>query len=181
MSETDVKKILLVGATIGLIACGGSTTTSNTSQQSTNGNNDVSIESDTNELALNERVVEIEDPIEENFEQINTTVNATVDLEVSEEFELQSMTSLDVLIDIPSLYGKRAYVNICKPFSDGRTNYNDCLIRSPIENGQWLASLSVPNDVDLLKLEIWQYSISEEPIVHVWENQNTGMQWRIES
>lgn len=92
------------------------------------------------------------------------------DLVVDPDFDLQAAFTLSINVDIAS--GKRGYFSLCDKFEQqGQTisvNYESCLLRGALDNGQLTESLLVANHQRDLMAVVWFYDGNQPHYVH-WQ------------
>jgi len=130
----------------------------------------------TNDPVANETPVTVEPIVEEPV--VQTPEITTFDLVASEDFELNSTGSLDLDVYIPALSDTRAYLNVCHEKDDGRADYSNCLLNTPLKNGELASRLTLGNDVGSLVMEVWRYDTQAEPFVYHWQRED-GLSWGV--
>ncbi|WP_434930587.1 hypothetical protein ACRWQM_15830 [Shewanella sp. HL-SH5] len=92
------------------------------------------------------------------------------DLIVDPDFDLQAAFTLSINVDIAS--GKRGYFSLCDKFEQqGQTisvNYESCLLRGALDNGQLSESLLVANHQRDLMAVVWFYDGNQPQYLH-WQ------------
>ncbi len=107
-----------------------------------------------------------------------STPEATTMLVTSEDFTLETTAKLSVDVTIKALDGERAYVNICHTNGDGNIDYSNCLVKTPLTNGEYTSDVTIGNEVQVLAMQVWRYSETDEPINFLWQRSN-GLLWSI--
>lgn len=81
--------------------------------------------------------------------------------------------------------GERAYLSICDV--DVTTtnvlsmNYDNCLLRSPVNENTDTFSLSLPNHIDKLVAIAWFYDLTKEPLIVQWDKSLArGVVWALQ-
>jgi len=89
---------------------------------------------------------------------------------VDPDFDLQAALTLSINVDIAS--GKRGYFSLCDKFEQqGQTisvNYESCLLRGALDNGQLNESLLVANHQRDLMAVVWFYDGNQPQYLH-WQ------------
>jgi len=95
-------------------------------------------------------------------------------------------STYELIIDATPLIpeGERAYLSICDV--DVTTtnvlsmNYDNCLLRSPINENTDTFSLSLPNHIDKLVAIAWFYDLTKEPLIVQWDKSLAeGVVWAL--
>ena len=100
--------------------------------------------------------------------------SSTFDLLAKQDFTFRSTLSLDIDIDIDQLRGERAYVNICHLKNNGSNDYNNCVLKAPLKNGQLNIQLSIGSDIDALSMQIWRYDPTSNVLAYQWTKEQGG-------
>lgn len=116
----------------------------------------------------------------ESTEETTTENNpeTTTMLVTGEEFLLETNADISINIVIRELFGQRAYVNICHTDTEGNIDYTDCIVKTPLTNGEYMSVITIGNEVEELAMQVWRYSLTEEPINSLWRRSN-GLLWDI--
>ena len=89
------------------------------------------------------------------------TATRTRELRVGEDFDFTSSSSIDVQINLSSEAGLESYLTICvSPMLDEIgtfSNDEQCLVRTPLENGIFQGQIARTNDVNNLVVSVWGY------------------------
>ncbi len=109
------------------------------------------------------------------------TINS-LSIEPSNNLESIYELTIDATPLIPE--GERAYLSICDV--DVTTtnvlsmNYDNCLLRSPVNENTDTFSLSLPNHIDKLVAIAWFYDLTKEPLIVQWDKSLAGgMVWAL--
>ncbi len=111
----------------------------------------------------------------------NTTIQSTADLKTEPEFELKSTATLQLDINITQLADERAYLYVCQRKDTTTLNYDRCLVKTPISEGQYSGTFTLGNDIETLGLEVWTYNPDDEPVQYSWARSKDGMSWNVSS
>ena len=106
----------------------------------------------------------------------------SLSIEPSNNLESIYKLTIDATPLIPE--GERAYLSICDV--DVTTtnvlsmNYDNCLLRSPVNKNTDTFSLSLPNHINKLVAIAWFYDLTKEPLIVQWDKSLTvGMVWAL--
>lgn len=106
----------------------------------------------------------------------------SLSIERSNNLESIYELTIDATPLIPE--GERAYLSICDV--DVTTtnvlsmNYDNCLLRSPINENTDTFALSLPNHINKLVAIAWFYDLTKEPLVVQWDKSLAGgMVWAL--
>jgi len=101
-------------------------------------------------------------------------------LEIDQANELRSVSELGVEV---SMETDRSFLSIClDPGEAADVNsldYENCMIRSPLQANTNNFTVELPNHVDRLVAVIWFYETDKAPIIERWRQGDTGALWRI--
>ena len=106
---------------------------------------------------------------------------SSANLKVDPNFELKSTGLLKLDVDLASLASKRAYLYVCQRKDTTTLNYDRCLVKTPISNGQYDGTFTLGNDIETLGLEVWTYNPDDEPVQYSWARSKDGMSWNVSS
>ncbi|WOC24758.1 hypothetical protein LY624_08950 [Pseudoalteromonas sp. N1230-9] len=98
-------------------------------------------------------------------------VETMLDLNIAPEFDLSSKMQLRVNVDL-QMGDNKAYLNICLKGEDGKADYNQCLLRTALEQSKLSATLMLANSSLELVAEIWFYDTQNEPLRYYWHHDN---------
>lgn len=103
-------------------------------------------------------------------DSIETTVTQTADLNVSADFDFGSSYSLDVKLLLPDLRDTTFFLNVCaqNPQTLG-IDYQQCLIRTSVKQGQLSQSLSVASYHQSLVAEVVFIDEYQASQLYFWE------------
>lgn len=106
----------------------------------------------------------------------------SLSIEPSNNLESIYKLTIDATPLIPE--GERAYLSICDV--DATTtnvlsmNYDNCLLRSPVNENTDTFSLSLPNHINKLVAIAWFYDLTKEPLIVQWDKSFAeGMVWSL--
>jgi len=109
------------------------------------------------------------------------TMNS-LSIEPSNNLESIYELTIDATPLIPQ--GERAYLSICDV--DVTTtnvlsmNYDNCLLRSPVNKNIDTFSLSLPNHINKLVAIAWFYDLTKEPLIVQWDKSLAdSMVWKL--
>ena len=92
-------------------------------------------------------------------------ITATKEITASENFLFETSSLVSVNIDISGYSTERAFLSICREKNDGeKIDYENCLLRAPLLNGQYNAGIEITNDQNTLLSEIWFYQEDGTPL-----------------
>lgn len=111
----------------------------------------------------------------------DTDVRSTADIKTEAEFELKSTASLQVTVNLSELVGQRAYLYICQKQDVSTLNYDRCLVKTPMSDGQYSGTFTLGNEIETLGMEVWSYDPAEEPRPYSWARSQSGMTWDVSS
>jgi hypothetical protein len=106
---------------------------------------------------------------------------SSADLKVDPNFELKSTGLLKLDVDLASLANERAYLYVCQRKDTTTLNYDRCLVKTPISEGQYSGTFTLGNDTETLGLEVWTYNPDDEPVQYSWARSKDGMSWNVSS
>ncbi|MFL0807917.1 MAG: hypothetical protein K6L60_11585 [Oceanobacter sp.] len=106
---------------------------------------------------------------------------SSADLKVDPNFELKSTGLLKLDVDLASLANERAYLYVCQRKDTTTLNYDRCLVKTPISQGQYDGTFTLGNDTETLGLEVWTYNPDDEPVQYSWARSKDGMSWNVSS
>lgn len=106
---------------------------------------------------------------------------STADLQTTAEFEFSSTEVLTLDLDIARLANERGYLYVCQKKDTSTLNYDRCLVKTPISNGQYDGTFTLGNDIETLGLEVWTYNPDDEPVQYSWARSKDGMSWNVSS
>ena len=106
---------------------------------------------------------------------------SSADLKVDPNFELKSTGLLKLDVDLASLANERAYLYVCQRKDTTTLNYDRCLVKTPISQGQYDGTFTLGNDIETLGLEVWTYNPDDEPVQYSWARSKDGMNWNVSS
>jgi len=106
---------------------------------------------------------------------------SSADLKVDPNFELKSTGLLKLDVDLASLANERAYLYVCQRKDTTTLNYDRCLVKTPISEGQYSGTFTLGNDTETLGLEVWTYNPDDEPVQYSWARSKDGMSWNVNS
>ncbi|WP_245335222.1 hypothetical protein [Shewanella sp. WXL01] len=110
-----------------------------------------------------------EEPTPPEEEEPTPDPTSLDDLVVDADFEMQAVFELEVQVALTN--GKRGYFSLCDDFTQGANitvNYESCLLRGPLDNGQLNDTLKVANHQASLMAVVWFYDGSE-PQYQSWQ------------
>lgn len=104
-----------------------------------------------------------------------SAVTRTSELTAEDDFSFTSSYDISVSIDLGS--DTSQYLNICHEFTNPSStpivNYGSCVLKAPLQNGQYAGSISLTNDVKDLVIAIWGYD-GAEPSYYFWNRTSQG-------
>ena len=106
-------------------------------------------------------------------------VTSTAELQTTAEFEFSSTEALTLDLDIVRLASERGYLYVCQKKDANTLNYDRCLVKTPISNGQYDGTFTLGNDIETLGLEVWTYDPADEPDSYSWARSKDGMTWTV--
>ncbi len=121
-----------------------------------------------------------EEPVEETNNALTSDYTASEDVVANPNFGFDSVSVVRINITIDALKYRRAYINICHKNNDDELQYDNCLLNTPLKNGELHSDLTVANGVGSLGMEIWVYSVDEIPLKFIW-SRDDGMTWLVEA
>jgi len=98
-------------------------------------------------------------------------ITATSELVLSNDFSLQSHTSVEVSIDINSLDNSSGYLSICSVLNTDDANseeapdYKNCFVRTAIPASAYEATLDLSTAEGVAYSAIWFLDLSREPVI----------------
>ena len=115
-----------------------------------------------------------------NQAQIGTDpVESSLEITAQEDFLLESKSRINLVIDIPALSKRRAYLSLCHLDNEGVIDYQNCMLRTPLRNGILERDIVIANDIETLKIAIWLYSLDDDPLEFQWQRAH-GQLWHIQ-
>ncbi len=110
------------------------------------------------------------------------TINS---LSIEPSNNLESIYELTIDATPLTPEGKRAYLSICDVDITTKNvlsmNYDNCLLRSPVNENTDTFSLSLPNHIDKLVAIAWFYDLTKEPLIVQWDKSLAkGMVWALQ-
>ncbi len=84
-------------------------------------------------------------------------------------------STYELTIDASTLIpeGERAYLSVCDVDITTTNilsmNYDNCLLRSPVNENTDTFSLSLPNHINKLVAVVWFYDLTKEPLIIQWD------------
>jgi hypothetical protein len=95
------------------------------------------------------------------------------DLKIAEGNELLNVAELSVEVQVNA---GRSFLSICTDpggeLDVNTINYDQCLLRAPLDNNLQVFKLTLPNHVDKLVAIVWFYETGKQPLLQHW--QRTG-------
>lgn len=99
----------------------------------------------------------------------------TENLTVSPTFEFSSNFALEVNVDLVPATGQSAFFNLCVSKADNRSpDYQQCLVRSKMQDGKLSQSLSVASHHQYLVGEVVFFDEAQESLFFYW-NRDASM------
>ena len=107
-------------------------------------------------------------------------VNSTAELPVAEGFNLSTQTDLALAVNLAQLNSHRGYLSVCTDFevTNGDVNYvnyDSCLLRTWVEDSDYIQSLTVTNDTQTLIAAVWYPELAS--VEYSQWHRDSGMQW----
>ena len=90
--------------------------------------------------------------------------NATNSIEIDRDFELRSTSSVSVEIHSGISSNNEAFLSICQEGNVG-IDYENCLIRTKVDNSVYRETFTIPNHIDQLSVAIWFYDVNTPSII----------------
>ncbi len=165
--------LVVLAMCVWLAACGGGSSSSSGPNQFDQSSDEaesvedlpISEEVDLDESNTSDEPLPLEDDREPLPEYASTS-----ELVAESSFLLEPEYELSIRYESKNI--SDAYLSICTEFElEGaitRVDYDSCLLRTSI-NGDYLGSLSVPNDKTRLVMAVWFFDKPESPEYNFWE------------
>ncbi|MBJ7539969.1 hypothetical protein [Marinomonas transparens] len=115
------------------------------------------------------------------------TASATSELESSTSFTFSNQQSISLDLQLSSFAGERVMVNVCLPQSSHSPSYDlnsvnmdyqQCLYKTTITNGELITNLTLPKHNEHLMLELRPYSNLATATTFHWQSSD-GSYWFI--
>ncbi|MFC1747533.1 hypothetical protein ACFL2V_01870 [Pseudomonadota bacterium] len=101
----------------------------------------------------------------------------TKQLSAEPYFEMKTSHTLTIDFSWAELSEQRAYLSICQQAPAHETiDYTNCLLRTPINNGEFQGTIVVTNDQRKLFAEVWRYDLTSQPISQKYEIEQYSQQ-----
>lgn len=94
----------------------------------------------------------------------NNAISATNKIEIDRDFTLQSTSSVSVEIHSDISSSNEAFLSICQE-EDGGIDYENCLIRTKVDNSIYRETFTIPNHFERLSVAVWFYDVGIPPII----------------
>lgn len=165
--------LVVLAMCVWLAACGGGSSSGTESNQFDQSSNEtesaeglpISEEVDLDESSTIDEPLRLEDDREPLPEYASTS-----ELVAESSFLLEPEYELTIRYESPN--SSDGYLSICTEFElEGaitRVDYDSCILRTSI-NGDYLDTLSVPNDKTRLVMAVWFFDMPESPEYNFWE------------
>jgi len=131
---------LLMSTTLALVACGGGGSSGSAPDNSSGGSGEVG------------------------------GVQNLARLEIDQANELRAVSELSVEVTMTT---DRSFLSVCPDPGAGMAinslDYDDCMIRSPLQANTRVFTLALPNHVDRLMTIIWFYGATKAPMIRRWQ------------
>lgn len=98
----------------------------------------------------------------------------TENLTVSPTFEFSSTFALKVNVDLAPAIGQSAFFNLCVSKGDNLTpDYQQCLVRSKMQDGKLSQSLSVASHHESLVGEVVFFDEAQDSLFYYWKRDDS--------
>ena len=172
-----MKILVILTIVFTLAACGGGgsgASSSDTTQQSHEQNQQLAQQQNEQEQADESFDELVNDSIDEQMVEPISTAN----LVAEEHFEFQSISELNIYVDITHRGEQVGYLNICN-IEEGEIDFKNCYVNAPVRNGVFSSQIAVAADVTALGAEVVFFDENVEPLRAEWHAQNGG-DWYIQ-
>lgn len=166
----NLYRLLLLS--IFLSACGGSENSTPVPAVGESQPVDVVIESNPDQPAVTEFSLVESSPLETGA-VIESTAQTSHEIIVPDDFSLNSERSFNLRINRSEDDNQAAYLSLCsdyKQHSNGSysINYESCLLRTPLNEINYEAVITVTNDTKALVAALWFMDGTKDPIITNW-------------
>lgn len=106
-------------------------------------------------------------------EVVVSTASATREIQVADNFPLNSERLLTFKVSLSEADSQAAYISLCSDYShlsDGsyRINYDSCLLRTSLNSHTYETIVSVTNDTKGLVAALWFMDKNKAPLIQDW-------------
>ncbi|MEM7084075.1 MAG: hypothetical protein AAF465_15205 [Pseudomonadota bacterium] len=109
------------------------------------------------------------------------TSTSASDIAVPSGFDFKTSDTLSVMVSLNSSYPDSLFLTVCHKQSSttsgaNQSNYEDCLTRTRIADGQFEADLIISNDVDELIATLWSFDPVQVVKTSEWQRTASSTQ-----
>lgn len=95
-------------------------------------------------------------------------------IDVPDGFDFASSTPLAVEVALGASYPDRAYLTLCRADDNGNTDYDQCLLRTSVDNRAFRSEVEVPNDVNEIIATVWSFNPGRIEATYRWSRDQNG-------